>query len=271
MQTVGTVLITGAASGIGRALAQWYAPRASRLLLLDLEPPYATSTELGGAPAEIEVAGADVRDAEALVAAVRGLAGDAPLDRVLHCAGVMEPIRKLIDVEPADVKRTIDVNLTGSFNLVHAVLPHLKEGSHVALVASLGGLIAGYRYPGYSSSKFGVVGLGETLRMELAQQGIQMQLICPGEVMTPMVESEIAYGDAVQRQVKLLSGQPITAERAAELIGPRVERGDFKIIVPGRARLLARLARLMPTRVRLAYTDMQVRSATRKAQRTGTG
>ena len=263
MTSLGTVLITGAASGIGRELAKWYAPRAQRLLLIDREPPLATAAELGSV--ETACAGADVRDAEALTAAVATLAGGAPLDRVLHCAGVMPPVSKLIDVQPEDVKRTVDINLTGSFNLVHAVLPHLRPGSHVGLVASLGGLVAGYRYAGYSSSKFGVVGLAETLRMELKQQGILMQLICPGEVMTPMVEAEIADGDSVQREVKLLSGKPISSERAAQLIAERVEAGKYLIIVPGRARALYRFSRLIPTGLRLAITDAQVRGATKRA------
>ncbi len=218
MSTPHVVLITGAASGIGRALAHEYAQRAQHLLLLDLAAPDGTATELAGAPAQVRTAAADVRDAEALAAAVTHLADGAPIDLVIHCAGVLPPIDPLASVRPEDFRRTVEINLTGSFNLVHAALPHLRKGSGLALVASMGGLVAGYRYPAYSSSKFGVVGLAEVIRMELRPLGISTHLICPGEVSTPMVEEEIAAGDSVQRAVKLLSGKPITAERAARLI-----------------------------------------------------
>jgi 3-dehydrosphinganine reductase len=261
-----TVLITGAASGIGRALAEWYAPKAARLLLLDREPPARAAAELTvrAGHTDIRVGGADVRDAADLRAAIHLLAGDEPIDRVIHCAGVLAPTRALADVDPSDFQRVIDINLVGSFNLVHGALPHLKAGSHVALTASLGGLIAGYRYVAYSSSKFGVVGLAETIRMELVQQGIITQVICPGEVSTPLIAEELASGDAVQRAVKLTSGKPISAGKAAELIGEGIESGRFLIIPTLQARWLARISRGLPTPLRLAVTDLTVKRASKQ-------
>lgn len=260
MTTPRTVLVTGAASGIGRALAEHYASRAQTLLLLDRSAPDETATALAGR-AEIRTAGADVRDAAATAAAIEELAAGATIDRVLHCAGVIAPTSPLASVDPADVQRVVDINLVGSFNLAHAVLPHLRAGSHLALVASLGGLIAGYRYVAYSSSKFGVVGLAEALRMELAQDGITVQVICPGEVTTPLIADELASGDTVQRAVKLMSGQPITPERAATLIGKGVESGRFMIIPTLKARWLWRISRISPTPLRLALTDRAIRQA----------
>lgn len=265
MKQIGTVLITGAASGIGQALAHRYAGRTQRLLLLDREPPEATAKALVGSGAEILTAGADVRDAAALKDAVATLAGDHTLDRVIHCAGVQVPTLPLDQVTPESVKFVVDVNLLGSFNLVHAVLPNLRRGSHLAIIASLGGLIANYRYAPYSSSKFGVIGLGETLRMELAPQGIAMQLICPGEVTTPLVEVELSTGDAVQREIKLLSGPPISAEHAAGLIERGIESGRFLVVVPWRSKVIWLAGRLLPTRARLLYTDLQLRRAKRRA------
>lgn len=265
MQQLGTVLITGAASGIGQALAHRYAPRASRLVLLDLEPPAGTAAELEDSAAEIVTGGADVRDAAAVAAVVRDLVGEAPIDRVIHCAGVQVPTVPIEQVTPESVEFVVGVNLLGTFNVVHAVLPNLRSRSHLAIVASLGGLVANYRYIPYSSSKFGVIGLGETLRMELAPRGIAVQLLCPGEVSTPLVEVELSTGDAVQRQIKLLSGKPISAERAGELLQHGIESGRFMVVVPARARALARLGRLMPTRLRIAFTDLQLRQAKRKA------
>ena len=256
-----TILITGAASGIGRALALRYAAPGITLLLLDQRLPQRTAQEIG-TDATVRMAQVDVRDPEAVRLAVDDLAAGSPIDRVLHCAGVLPPLRPLAEVDPVDVQRVVDVNLIGSFNVARAVLPHLRAGSHLALVASLGGLVAGYRYVAYSSSKFGVVGLAETLRMELAPMGIHTQVICPGEVTTPMVDAELASGDQVQRAVKLLSGSPISAVLAAERIQAGVESGKFMVIPTAQARALWRASRVLPLGLRHAITDLQIRRAT---------
>lgn len=260
-----TVLITGAASGIGRALAHHYAPRASLLLLLDRDAPGATALELASAPSEIRTAAVDVRDAAATSEAVAQLADGTPIDLVVNCAGVLPPIDPLPQVRPEDFQRTIDVNLTGSFNVVHAVLPHLRAGSSLALIASLAGLIAGYRYTAYSASKFGVVGLAEAIRMELRQQGISTHVICPGEVSTPMVADEIAAGDSVQRSVKLLSGKPITPEAAAAGIAAGIEKGSFFVIPTAQARWLSRISRFSAVPMRQGLADLSVKLAARRA------
>jgi 3-dehydrosphinganine reductase len=258
-----TVLITGAASGIGRALAHRYASSSARLLLIDRAAPDATAAELAGRGAAITTAEADVRDADAVAMAVTELAASQSIDIVINCAGVLPPIDPVDQVDPEDFKRTIDVNLTGSFNVVHAVLPHLQPGSHLALIASMGGLVAGYRYTAYSASKFGVVGLAETIRMELAPRGIHTHVICPGEVSTPMVDAELAARDAVQREVKLLSGKPISAEHAAEGIAAGIASDTFLIIPTAQARWLARIVRMAPVPVRHAITDLSIRRASR--------
>ncbi len=261
-----TVLITGAASGIdGRSpTTTRRAPHA--LLLVDLAAPEATAAELQGTGAEIRTAGADVRDAAALAAAVARLVDGTPVDIAINCAGVLPPIDAIEEVNPDDFRRTIDINLTGSFNVVHAVLPHLQSGSHLALIASMAGLVAGYRYTGYSASKYGVVGLAETIRMELAPRGIRVHAICPGEVSTPMVDAEIAAGDRVQREVKLLSGKPISAEQAATGIAAGIESGGFFIIPTAQARILSRIVRCAPVPVRHAITDLSIKRAARGAR-----
>ncbi len=138
-----TVLITGAASGIGRALAHHYAQRASTLLLLDRDAPQGTADELASTRATVRAAGADVRDAASVTAAVNELVAGGTVDLVVNCAGILPPIDPVESVDPEDFKRTIDINLTGSFNVVHATLPHLRKGSGIGLIASMGGLVAG--------------------------------------------------------------------------------------------------------------------------------
>ncbi len=82
--------------------------------------------------------------------------------------------------------------------------------------------------------------------MELSPRGISTHLICPGEVSTPMVDAEIAAGDSVQRAVKLLSGKPITAERAARQIARAIRKGQFLVIPTLQPRLLSWTVRFSP-------------------------
>lgn len=261
-----SVVLTGAASGIGRALAIRYGEVAERLLLIDRERADETAAEITAShDARVELVSLDIRDPDALWSEISDFAAGEPLDRVLHAAGVLAPTRALADVDPGDVQRVVDVNLVGSFNVARAALPHLVAGSHLAVVSSLAGLVAGYRYAAYSASKFGVVGLAEVLRMELAPLGVRMQVICPGEVQTPMIEEELASGDEVQRAVKLLSGPPISADVAAQRIFGGVESGRFMVIPTSRARMVWRAGRWTPTTLRHAVTDRQIRQAGRRS------
>lgn len=264
------VLITGAASGIGQAIALRYAAAGAQLLLLDRCAASATAeacTQMGAS--QVRTAVADVADAEAVERVIREITGGVPINRVVNCAGVLGRTVPITELEAVEAAQVVEVNLTGSFNVAKASLPFLASSGHLVLVASLGGLVAGYHYTAYSASKFGVVGLAEALRMELASRGVRVQVVCPGEVATPMVDAEIAAGDTVQRQVKLLSGAPITAEVAANRIYRGIESGRFMVIPTRQARGLWLVSRLVPTALRHWFTDRQIRGAQRTASSQG--
>jgi len=176
---VGTVLVTGAASGLGRAVAEAVAAAGGQPLLLDrIEPPHTTA--LDGAP----VALADLADSEATHAAVRELAARADgLDAVVTAAGT-DRCGALGDVPAAEWEQVVKVNLLGTAAVIRAALPALRAGNgRVVTVASTLGLRALPDASAYCASKFGVIGMTRALATELAGE-VGVTLLVPGGMAT---------------------------------------------------------------------------------------
>lgn len=261
-----TALITGAASGIGLQLALELAQSGANLMLIDLEMPQSTLDRIVDARREpsqlVRVARADVSDARAVEQAVATLLTEArPPDLVINSAGVQDA-KPFEELTAEAYRRVIDVNLMGSRNVAAAVLPRLEPGARFAFIASLGGLIPNYSYAAYASSKFGIVGLAGTLRLEYEPEGIHLSVICPPEVDTPMVIKERATMHPANKALKELAGR-LTVEKAARLILAGLERGDFLVIPGVRAKLARDLDRFLPAPVARRITDSLVRRALR--------
>lgn len=186
------VLVTGAASGIGRATALAFAKEgADPLLLNDIneEGLALTAVEIEAMGRRAFVLPADVSD----FAAVRDMVGAAieqagRIDVLANIAGVgtICPF-ELLELE--DWKKTIDVNLWGCINTVFAVFPHMaaKKSGHIVNISSISGLWADMLYIApYITSKFGVVGLSQALLAEGSLCGIRVSCVCPGVVRTPI-------------------------------------------------------------------------------------
>ncbi|MEU7910012.1 SDR family oxidoreductase [Microbispora bryophytorum] len=171
---VGSVLITGGASGLGRATATAVAKAGGRPLVVDVNEPD------GG----FDHVRADLADREQAERAVRELADRAGgLDGVVTAAGV-DACGRLEDVAAEQWERVIGVNLLGTAAVVRAALPHLREsGGRVVTVASTLGVRALGDATAYCASKFGVVGFTRALAAELAGQ-VGVTLLIPGGMRT---------------------------------------------------------------------------------------
>jgi len=228
------VLITGAARGLGRSLAQEFARRRSRLLLFDLP-----GTEWKNAVEELQQLGApfvfhgegDVTDPESLVQFTRACGG---IDVLIANAGIgINTTVSPFVVE--EFKRQIDVNLTGVANSIAAVLPGMIErrSGHIVAIASL----AGYRglpgLAGYSASKAGVIALMESMRVDLKQFGIRCTTVCPGWIDTGVLHNLSAAKPGV-----------VPIEIAARKIAAGILRKRAFIAFPRWLRLLFALNRI---------------------------
>jgi NADP-dependent 3-hydroxy acid dehydrogenase YdfG len=206
-----TALVTGAGSGIGRGVAIVLDALGLRLALIgrDAGKLEQTRAELAAGREKALLLSCDVADRAAVKAVVEQVLGALGSIDVLVCnAGTNVRNRSLEALSPADWDRMIDVNLTGPFNLVHHVLPSMRQRQNglVIQICSISGIRAStLGGAGYSASKFGQSALGICLGREDGKNGIRSTVIYPGEVNTPILDA---------RPV------PVGAERRAAILQP---------------------------------------------------
>ena len=166
------VLVTGAASGIGRATAELFAAEGATVVGLDI----------ADAPG---VRRCDVTDPEQARAAV---ADAGPLDVVANVAGMVR-LSHLADVTLETWQRHLDLNLTAPFVISQAALPSLLERKGcIVNVASIAGVKGQAYTAAYCASKAGLVMLTKSMALELAKQGVRVNCVCPGGVETPLMD-----------------------------------------------------------------------------------
>ena len=188
-----TVLITGAASGIGRATALAAAREGAHLVLTDLhadqlDEVVAEVTSSGGSVA-YHAAG-DVSDYEWVAAFARRVDAEVGvMDVVMNIAGIAV-WGTVENLEHRHWRKVVDVNLMGPIHVIESFVPQMVRrgrGGQLVNVSSAAGLLAFPWHSAYSASKFGLRGVSEVLRYDLRRYGIGVSLVCPGGVATPLV------------------------------------------------------------------------------------
>ena len=232
------VLITGAASGIGRATAIASATRNARLLLTDIN-----DAPLQSVAAQIRAAGGTVDYAKALDisdhAAVAAMADEIhaaydSVDIVMNIAGIA--VWGTVETLSHDQwRRVVDVNLMGPIHVVECFLPAMiaaGRGGHLVNVSSAAGLFGLPWHAPYSATKFGLRGLSEVLRFDLRRHDIGVSLVCPGAVDTGLVETvEIAgvnrAAPTIQKFTARFRRRAVTPATAAEKILEGIEHNRY--------------------------------------------
>jgi NAD(P)-dependent dehydrogenase (short-subunit alcohol dehydrogenase family) len=245
-------VITGAASGIGRAMAELFASEGSAVVVADLEEAAAGAVaqgirERGGVAEAFEVDVSDPRSVESLAALVRDHFGG--VDVLCNNAGV-STFNLMRDQTLDDWKWVVDVNFWGVVHGLHTFVPLMREQGtpgHVVNTASIGGLLSGTAFIGpYCATKAAVVSMSETLVQELAvdQTPIGVSVLCPSSVNTNVMESErnrpaaagVEQRTEMAESVRLMirdgftgpTGQ--TPAEVAERVLDAVRGGEFWII-----------------------------------------
>ncbi|MFI7026914.1 SDR family NAD(P)-dependent oxidoreductase [Micromonospora sp. NPDC049900] len=253
--TDGTAVVTGAAGGIGAALAHGLARRGAALVLLDRDADgldaVADAVRAAGRPVDTYVV--DLADAAATEAVAGQLRDRHPAIRLLvNNAGVALGGR-FDEVTFAEFTWVMEVNFRAVAQLTHALLPALRAapGAHLVTVSSLFGLIAPPGQVAYAASKFAVRGFTEALRHELAADGIGVTCVHPGGIRT-RIATDARVGSGVdraeyeagrQRFERLLTIDPRTA---AEAVLRGVARRRGRVLIGWSARLPDLMARVAP-------------------------
>lgn len=248
-------VVTGAASGIGRATALLLAERGARVALGDKDSPgldgvAAAIRARGTAVCEVRMDVTIPGDVERFRATVEAEVG-AP-DLVVNAAGVVV-VGSFDATTPDDWDHLLGVNLRGPALVCRAFLPAMKERrrGHIVNVASAASFFTPRELIAYGATKHGLVGLSQGLREELAPFSIGVSLVCPGFVDTPIVERArfVSSSDpeAERRRVKgLLARRGLSAERVAAAIVRAAERGSGVVPVGAEAWALYALERVSP-------------------------
>jgi NAD(P)-dependent dehydrogenase (short-subunit alcohol dehydrogenase family) len=184
------VLVTGAASGIGKATAIRVADDGADVALVDLHDADAVAGRCRGAGGRAEVFGCDVSDPAAVAATVESAASWlGGLDAVLHVAGIVgDRDSRVDDLAVGDWDSVIGVNLNGAFHVAKSVVPHLERTSGVLVLTGSGaGIWNGHASVAYGASKGGLHGLALTLEGPLRERGIRVFDVAPGAVDTPLL------------------------------------------------------------------------------------
>jgi meso-butanediol dehydrogenase/(S,S)-butanediol dehydrogenase/diacetyl reductase len=187
-------IITGAAAGIGRATAQRFADEGAALYLTDVEPVglKETAEDCRSRGAAVEYAVSDVRDQSQVEGVVNAcVAAHGGLNAVANIAGILA-FGHSHEFDPELFRRIIDVNLTGTFLMCRAALPHLLEKGGAIINISSTSALRGLAYgTAYSASKGGVRSLSQSLAVEYGAKGVRVNSICPGAILTKMAEPEL--------------------------------------------------------------------------------
>jgi NAD(P)-dependent dehydrogenase (short-subunit alcohol dehydrogenase family) len=190
-------VVTGAGSGLGAALARAFAGAGARVVLADLDLAAAqrTADALRTGGADVRALRVDAGEPASLEALARHTAEVYGGAHVL-CANVgVVQFGALDRLSPADWEWVLRVNVLGTVATVRAFLPQLRAARgrrHVLLTASTSGLFAAPRLGAYTASKYAVIGFGETLRVELAPEGIGVTVLIPGPMATNHLASSAA-------------------------------------------------------------------------------
>jgi NAD(P)-dependent dehydrogenase (short-subunit alcohol dehydrogenase family) len=267
-------IVTGGASGIGRALSAALVARGDRVVLADLDGAAAEDVAerlRAGGPGTATAAAVDVRDAGAVTALVTGTAErHGRLDLLFNNAGlgIGGPAEEL---SPAHWDRTLDVNLRGVLHGVQAAYPlMLRQGhGHIVNTASLAGLLPMPGSAPYATTKWAVVGLSLSLRAEGAARGVRVSVVCPGGVDTPILDKgmpadlpRVPSVEGIDTRAVITrasGGRLYGADALAADVLRGVDRNRPLIVAPRQARVMWRLMRLSPSLVLRVLAAMAAR------------
>ncbi len=248
------VLITGAASGIGKATALAMAERSARLFITDINSRGLEQTrrEIEENDGEVCLSRPlDISDYDAVRKMADEIhAGHGSLDILANVAGVAL-FSQVEDMTHEQWERIVNVNLWGPYHAIECFVPEMVRagrGGHVLSVSSTAGIIGLPWHVAYAGTKHALVGSSEVLRYDLRKHGIGVSVILPGAVNTGLVGTVVinADEDACEKGRRLFTRHAIAPEKVAMLIIHAIEKNRYMVITSLDIKLLYFLKRTFP-------------------------
>ena len=207
-------IVTGAGQGLGRETALLFARQGARVLVSDVNTDTAAAvtaeiTEAGGEALALQADVSKAADAERM--AQRALEHFGGLDILVNNAGIMG-YGTVLTASDEDWERIIGINLKGVFLCSRAAIPHMQAGGggSIVCISSISGVMAQSNQVIYNASKHGVIGLVRCMALDFAQDGIRVNAVCPGMMLTPMLTylPEETLAAAAQANMLKRGGDP---------------------------------------------------------------
>jgi NAD(P)-dependent dehydrogenase (short-subunit alcohol dehydrogenase family) len=240
-----TAVVTGGASGIGRALCKALHQRGATVWVTDIDAVGAerVATELGS---RSHARGLDVTDAAAVQALTDEVAAAGSLDYLFNNAG-FAVIGEIRETTLEDFDRIFAVNVRGVMNGIAAAYPIMIERGrgHIINTASVAGLIPAPGLAVYAATKHAVVGLSRTMRIEAARYNVRVSAVCPGFIKTGITDNATMRGMEADEATKAVPFW-YSADECARDILRGVSRNDGVIVVARHAKSMYRLDRFVP-------------------------
>lgn len=238
------VIITGASSGIGQALALRYAREGASLGLLGRhkERLEAAAEECRALGAKVSTGAIDVRNRTELKQWIVEFDSVDSVDLVIANAGVMEGTPPGGQIEPPDAAHALmETNVLGVLNTVQPLLPAMmaRGDGQIVLISSIAGFVPLADSPSYCASKSAILSYGLSLRDLLMPHGVGVCVVCPGYISTPMMRRESGPKPFV-----------MAPEKAADVIAQAIERNKPMVILPRFFGTLTRISGMLPERAR---------------------
>jgi short-subunit dehydrogenase len=250
-----TALITGAGSGIGRALAIHLAQKGCHMALADKDTEGLHETLRMLESHNIKTSGhlIDVSDRRSLPEFILDiLKQHQQIHLVINNAGVAAG-GTFLQMSEADFNRVMDINFHGLVNITRLLLPHLLQQAEARIVniSSLFGLVSPPEQTAYSASKFAVRGFSNALRFELQNTQIGVTVVHPGGVATQIVQNSTIPAGATETEIKQKMAENerllrMPPPRAAEIIVRGIEKNKARILVGYDAKMVSVLERILP-------------------------
>lgn len=246
------LVVTGAGSGIGRAVTLEALRRGAKVAACDINgATLAETARLADAGDRLSTHVLNVADraaVEALPAAVVNRFG--AVDGIIHCAGIIQPFVRLKDIDYAAIDRVFAVNWLGTLYLTKTFLPILlaRPEGHIVNVSSMGGFLPVPGQTVYGASKAAVKLFTEGLHSECAGTNVHVTVVFPGAVATNITTNSGVDIPTTAADAEKMARRITTADKAARLILDGMERNAYRVMVGGDAKLMDRLYRLSPSR-----------------------
>jgi NAD(P)-dependent dehydrogenase (short-subunit alcohol dehydrogenase family) len=203
------VLVTGAASGIGRGIAERFSEAGAFVAVVDINGP-GLEAVAASLPRAIAITADVARDEDAARAVERTVAGFGHLDVLVNNAGIM--LAGTIDkLSPEGWDRLINVNLRAAYLFSHYVIPHMRgRGGAILNISSVHAFVSWPDNPAYDATKAGLLGLTHAMAVDHGRDGIRVNVICPGYIQTPLLEANFNAMPDRERTVRdVVAAHPV--------------------------------------------------------------